>query len=127
MCDYAGIEIPERITGMSVRPVIENPGTVWRKFAVTEIQPFNRFPDIKARSIRTLEYKYTLFSHGEKYEQLFDMKNDPGEMVDLADDPDYQSVIDKHRKLLENWMHKTNDDFRQLSTRPFSLEGQPLY
>lgn len=127
LCDYAGLDIPERITGMSVRPVIENPEAEWREFAVTEIQPFNRLPDIKARSIRTLQFKYTLFSHGEKHEQLFDMANDPGEIVDLADNPDYQSILEEHRDLLNNWMIKTNDDFRQLSARPFSMEGQRFY
>ena len=127
MCDYAGIAIPERITGMSIKPVIDDPEAGWREFAVTEIQPFNRFPDIKARSIRTLQYKYTLFSHGQKYEQLFDMTNDPGEMTDLADDPEYQAVLDEHRALLEKWMKGVNDDFRQLSMRPFSLDGQALY
>ena len=127
ICDYAGIAIPERITGRSVRPIIDNPEADWREFAVTEIQPFNRFPDIKVRSIRTLQYKYNLFSHGKKHEQLFDMINDPGEMADLADDPDFQALVEEHRKLLQQWMTETNDDFRQLSKRPFSLEGQNLY
>jgi len=127
MCDYAGIVIPERITGRSVKPIIDNPESDWREFAVTEVQPFNRFPDIKVRSIRTLQYKYNLFSHGEKYEQLFDMINDPGEMVDLADHPDFHQVLMEHRELLQQWMKETNDDFRQLSKQPFSLEGQRLY
>ncbi|MFO7933446.1 MAG: sulfatase-like hydrolase/transferase [Bacteroidales bacterium] len=127
LCDYAGIPIPHRITGMSVKPIIDDPDTEWRKFAVTELQPFNRFPDIKARSIRTLQYKYTLFSHGEKYEQMFDMQNDPGEMNDLASDPGYQDVLEEHRELLNRWMRQTNDDFRQLSMQPFTLEGQKLY
>jgi len=127
LCDYAGIEIPSRITGSSVRPIIEDPEAEWRKFAVTEIQPFNRLPDIKVRSIRTLQYKYSLFSHGEKNEQLFDMINDPGEMIDLADNPDYLAVKEDHKKMLELWMTETNDDFRELSKRPFSLEGVPFY
>ncbi|GAI06083.1 unnamed protein product, partial [marine sediment metagenome] len=56
-----------------------------------------------------------------------DMIDDPGEMADLADNPDFQEVMEKHRKLLQEWMTETNDDFRQFSKRPFSLEGQNLY
>ncbi|NOR76221.1 MAG: sulfatase-like hydrolase/transferase, partial [Draconibacterium sp.] len=42
-------------------------------------------------------------------EELYDLKNDPDEINNLANNPKYAKELDKHRKILENWIKETDD------------------
>ena len=44
-------------------------------------------------------------------EQLFDIENDPSEVYDVADNPEYQEVLLDCRRKLENWQRMTNDQW----------------
>jgi len=41
--------------------------------------------------------------YGDPIEQLFDMETDPGETKNLAGESRYASVLEDHRKLLQDW------------------------
>jgi uncharacterized sulfatase len=42
-------------------------------------------------------------------EELYDLKNDPHEINNLAQNPDYKSILTKLRSTLDNWIQKTDD------------------
>lgn len=42
-------------------------------------------------------------------EELYDLKEDPYELHNLALDPDYQQTLIEYRQLLNDWMKETND------------------
>ncbi|AKJ65426.1 sulfatase [Kiritimatiella glycovorans] len=42
-------------------------------------------------------------------EELYDLRNDPYEMHNLADDPECREVRDRFRKALDAWMERTGD------------------
>jgi N-sulfoglucosamine sulfohydrolase len=44
-------------------------------------------------------------------EQLFDIENDPNEIVNLAEKPEYQEDLLKCRKMLEDWQRDTADQW----------------
>ena len=111
MCDYAAIEHPANFRGRSIRELIENQATDWRDSIVTELATDPKNPGWKGRMIRTARYKYSLYSKGERNEQLFNLINDPGEMQNLAFEAAMQSVKNKHKKMLLEWMRQTEDDF----------------
>jgi len=108
MCDYAGVQGPQ-MTGMSLKPLIEEPRQPGREFVVSEVVPFRDKLHMQGRMVRTQRYKYVVFSMGKNPEMLFDMKNDSGETRNLAYDPDMRRVVVQHRTMLEGWMTKTND------------------
>lgn len=111
MCDYAGIKAPGNIRGESLRDIIEKPNSKGHDFVVTELAPDTMNHDFKARMLRTSRYKYIAFSHGKNNEQLFDLKNDPGETKNLARDSSMKTVLNGHRNLLSRWVTETNDNF----------------
>ena len=43
-------------------------------------------------------------------EELYDLKEDPFELHNLAKDPAYQKTLQKFRSVLDNWMERTGDD-----------------
>jgi len=42
-------------------------------------------------------------------EELYDLKNDPFEINNLAENAKYKSELEKHRKILDNWIKETDD------------------
>ncbi len=59
--------------------------------------------------MRTAQYKYNVYSHGARNEQLFDLKHDPGETQNLAYEPTMQDMVRGHRARLRDWMQMTED------------------
>ncbi len=51
--------------------------------------------------IRNHEWKYIL--HEKFRPQLYDMKNDPEELLDLGDSPEYTSVRNEMNEKIFNW------------------------
>lgn len=62
-------------------------------------------------------------------EELYDLNDDPYELNNLADDPDYQEVLTQYRQLLMSWMSDSNDlgrvDERSLIERWLVKGEQP--
>lgn len=113
-CDYAEIDPPEGMRGLSVRSLVEGRPVKWRNEVVSECDLHRQYGlsgGVFGRMLRTDRYKYIAYSAGKLREQLFDMKKDPGEMNNLAVDPAYQSVLEDHRKRLALRIRETNDFF----------------
>jgi arylsulfatase A-like enzyme len=113
LCDYAGIEPPEGLLGRSVRPLAEGrEPDLWRDDVVVESQA--------GRMVRTDRYKYVVYETGARREQLTDLVEDPGEMVNLAENPKYRDVLIEHRKRLRRWVDATGDEI----AKPYVPGGQ---
>ena len=108
VCDYAGIDTPERVQGLSVRPLAEGKNVPWRDHAYIESNYWGR-------AIVTERYKYVTEYKPKAVEdfcppgpdaeqlglaQLFDRHDDPGETNNLAEDTAYGKVIESCREKL---------------------------
>ena len=102
LCDYAAAEPPAGLPGRSLRPLLEaGAGADWRDFLVVESR--------HGRMVRTDRFKYSLYESGARREMLTDLRNDPGEMVNLAEDPDFRELLETHRGLLREWVRAQGD------------------
>lgn len=95
LCDYAGIGPPANVRGLSLRPLLEGRPIGWRDYLVCEWRE-------EGRIVRTAQYKFISYGSEPKV-QLFDMRQDPWEMTNLAGDTRFTGIIEQHRKLLEAW------------------------
>ena len=50
-----------------------------------------------------------LLSPKRAKEELYDLKNDPWELNNLADDPGHSKTLQKMRKILNRWIRDTGD------------------
>ncbi|MFQ6035855.1 MAG: sulfatase [Sedimentisphaerales bacterium] len=96
LCDYAGIKAPANMRGVSLRALLEGNGGLSRDFIVSEVSSNT------GRMVRTERYKYVTYK-GDSVDQLFDMRNDPGETKNLAISLQYASTVKEHQKLLKDW------------------------
>lgn len=105
ICDWTGAQKPQNTAGKSFRKIVEegNPQSPHQEYVITE----TRFDGSKTRGwvVRSENYKYVLYDKGRNREQLFDMKNDRGEMRNLVMENTYNKVLQMHRDILEKWMN----------------------
>ncbi|MFC1635469.1 sulfatase [Planctomycetota bacterium] len=91
ICDYAGAPpIPKTTIARSWRPVLEGKAGTWRDHVICETS-------IGSLSVcvRDLRFKSIIYPNKTR---LYDIKNDPLETKDLADDPEYTAVRKRHRE-----------------------------
>ena len=94
LCELAGLEYPENISGKSMVPVLNNPRKKIRKDAFTQTV-FDGY------SVITDRYRYIRWGEGgEGLVELYDIRNDPGEMINLAGREKYERVMKKMDKRL---------------------------
>lgn len=105
-CEMAGVEAPPGLPGLSLVPGLVGEELAPREavFCQTEFCTFAGSFGYKGRMARTNAFKYVVYSEGANREQLFDIQADPGEMRNLATDPDpaLQEVLLRHRQLVRN-------------------------
>lgn len=83
LADLAGLPLPpgQKLTGRSLRPLLEKPDAPWEGRAVTQIL---RPSGVMGRSVRTEHWRYTEWNGGEKGRELYDIQTDPFEFVNKA-------------------------------------------
>lgn len=103
LCDYAGISIPDYLLGGSLRSLVEKgESDVRRPYVVAE--------NNTGRMLRTSRFKYCVYRTGNIRESLVDLDEDPGEMHNLAGNPEYKDVLNRHRKYLLEWIAESKDE-----------------
>ncbi|NQT40141.1 MAG: sulfatase-like hydrolase/transferase [Planctomycetes bacterium] len=103
MCDFAGIDPPEGLPGRSLRSLAQGqPVDVWREQLFVEGQ--------FGRMLRTARFKYSIHESGQHREQLIDLDTDPGEMTNLAGDPQYRETLDEHRQRMSRQVKEIGDE-----------------
>lgn len=95
LCDFAGVEAPPDMRGRSLRPMLEGRTQEWREFIVSEC-------NISGRMLRTPEYKLVAYKD-DPVIQLFDMRADPWEMNNLAEDAHHAGTVSDLQKRLADW------------------------
>ena len=106
LLDYAGCDVPEDVSGRSLRPlldIIEPAGSEsppWRDRFVAEFEPSfpGRFPSVLA--LRTKDWKLITYPDHPAWTELFDLRSDPREATDLAQDPNYGETLGILRRSL---------------------------
>lgn len=83
LCELAEIQTPEHVEGKSMVTLLSDPEQDWRQMAYTK---FN-----KGISVVSSHYSYTEWSSAQR--MLFDLKEDPGENINIAEDPNYKEVV----------------------------------
>ena len=92
--DLAGVKAPTSYQGTSLVPLLNNNTDVtWRKeFFFEHMYQPSRVSIPPTVGIRTEQWKYVDFYKND-FQQLYDLKNDPDENVNLANSPEHQTII----------------------------------
>jgi arylsulfatase A-like enzyme len=101
--DFAGIKSPVSYQGESLKPYLNRPAySLHRDFIL--IEHLWKLPDIpSSEGIRTKDWKYFRYRFINAPEELYDLKNDPLETKNLAQEQSHQKIL---RKLRDKFTQK---------------------
>ena len=87
LTDLCRLPEPEALEGVSLRPLLEDPGLEWERPALMTFGRGNH-------SVRSERYRYIRYANGE--EEFYDHASDPNEWTNLAGSPDHAELIAVH-------------------------------
>ena len=119
VCDYAGVAPdPGRYRGRSLRPVAEGRQTTLHDEVFVEtLLPG---PGMRGWCVVGPRYKYVLYQWGRNREALYDLQDDPGEMVNLAVDRRYEAELNRLRRAMYDWGVRIGDPKLVRNLRPWA-------
>ncbi|GGK27430.1 acetylglucosamine-6-sulfatase [Yeosuana aromativorans] len=104
--DLAGIKAPDYMQGASMVPLFDTQkdDKDWRKAFMFEYYVDDAYPYAGPNmlAIRTEKYKLVDDFLSDDIDELYDLENDPGEMHNLINDPEYDSIEKDLREKLED-------------------------
>jgi arylsulfatase A-like enzyme len=126
-CDLAGAERPATFAGHSLAPWLANepPGQehpIAQREDTFAVYYGNQFGLYSQRMVRNRRWKYVWNATAE--DELYDLVNDPGELVNLAQRSDHAEPLAQLRSRLVAWMEATQDRLLNPWTRTQLLTGR---
>jgi iduronate 2-sulfatase len=115
LCDLAGLPLPAGLEGASMAPLLDEPDRPWKTAVFSQYPrpvrssaPGSKTePDDKmGYSMRTNRYRYVEWRYVAQPDriaghELYDHQGDPGENVNLADDPTQADLIRRLQEQLQ--------------------------
>ena len=119
-CEVAGMPVPETFRGKSLLPLLADQQDNGRQ-DIFSMYHGNQFGLYSQRMVRDCRWKYVWNATAE--DELYDLQSDPGELHNLAIDPDYEDELTRLRHRLVDWMEEIDDKLLNQWTRMQLLEG----
>lgn len=94
LAEACQFELPERLEGTSLVPLLKDPARPWKKAA------FSVRKSARNVSARTERWRYTQWGEGGTQE-LYDHQSDPQELRNLAGSPEHQAVVEEMRQVIK--------------------------
>ena len=92
LCELTGIDPPKHLEGKSLVPLMKNPNKLGKKAAFSKWR--------NGTSVTTTEFSFTKWDNNQK--MLFDLKKDPQENENIAENPIYMEKVEELSELIEN-------------------------
>jgi arylsulfatase A-like enzyme len=111
--DYAGLKIPNSWHGKSLKPVVDSGDLGFERDTVLieHIWEFESIPP--SEGVRTKDWKYFRYMNDQSLEELYNLKEDPQEIKNLAKNPKYKSKLVAFRKKTDELINKYSDSFSE--------------
>lgn len=109
--DYAGVEVPEDMQGLSFRKLVKDEVSEWRDAIYYTYYEYPSIHMVKRHyGVRTDRYKLIHFYYDIDEWELYDLQEDPHEMTNLYDDPEYAEVRQMMHERLSELREKYGDN-----------------
>ncbi len=103
VCELAGVPTPESVDSESLVSLMTGDEDSLRPSVYSAYKGIHRM--VRDDRHKLIEYSVD----GKRTTQLFDVSDDPWELDNLADDPEYAGDVERLRKELAEWMEREED------------------
>ena len=111
LLDAAGMKFTRnQVDGQSILPLVTGKPVKWREDLMSETQGHGYGEDVMARVIRYKNWKYVITK--DDLEELYDLEKDVFELHNLAENSEFQNVLEDMRARLAKWQRETGDPFK---------------
>jgi len=125
--DLAGIKVPPAMQGRSLLPLAAGKQVKDWRTAFLYTYWRDLIPAIpRITAVRTMDKLYVHYPDGDSINELYDLTNDPGEMHNLAQLPEYAPLLKKMQKKLADVMAEAEYQAVVPRPHPEDLAGYPL-
>jgi len=126
LLDYAGVEIPKDIQGISFRKLVSGETGEWRDAVYYTYYEYPSTHMVKRHyGVATERYKLLHFYYDIDEWEMYDLETDPKEMTNIYEDPAYSKVREMlHKRLQELREHYGDSDELNEKHLRASLEHQ---
>jgi iduronate 2-sulfatase len=103
LCDLAALPRPTHLQGRSLVPQLDDPKAPGAAAAFQVYPRGSKFGPLLGHAVRTDRWRYVEWRKEDgtaAARELYDLQNDPGETVNVADQPAQAATIEQHAALL---------------------------
>jgi len=115
---------PATFAGQSVLALLEGPASAGARPDIFTTYHGNQMGLYSQRMVRDRRWKYIWNATAE--DELYDLRTDPGELINLAADPTYGAEATRLRWRVLDWMEKTGDRLLNPWIRQQLTHGQKV-
>ncbi len=120
LLEVAGIEAPESFVGQNLIDIANGKAEprkdIFSQYFGGETGAYSQ------RMVRDYRFKYVY--NPTAFDEFYDLENDPGEIINLIDDPAMQDEIKRMKRRLWDWMGDISDPLRRKWIEVDLLGGQ---
>lgn len=123
LCELAGQDAPEAFQGRSLAPALKGQPRQPRS-DVLAMYHGNQFGLFTQRMVRNRQWKYVW--NATDRDELYDLENDPAELVNRAAQDSSREVLAQMRRRLHQWMVETGDPLNNAWIRRQLLQNRKV-
>ncbi len=110
LLELAGVEIPKHMQGHSLVPLAKGQSAQWRKQWLYHYYEFPGYQEVRPhRGVRTERYKFIHYYQSPEEFELYDLKEDPGELHNLYGDSRHAALLQDMKNRLSELRHQMGD------------------
>jgi alpha-L-rhamnosidase len=116
MADLADVKQPKNWHGKSLYPMISGTEKSMKRDTVLieHLWEFDKIPP--SEGVRTKDWKYFRYVNDKSFEELYDLKNDSQETINLAKNEKYYNTLQNLRTKTEQLINKYKDPYSGIPT-----------
>lgn len=98
LAELCGVKTPANVQGQSLAPLLKNPASTGRGWALTQVMRGGGAGGAKrffGYSLRTARWRYTEWDEGNRGRELYDHDADPHELTNLSNAPAHTTTIEE--------------------------------
>ena len=109
LSELCSVPAPENLQGQSLVPMLKDGSAAGRGWSLTQVTRGGgpKRPRFFGYSLRTPDWRYTEWDEGNQGRELYDHRNDPRELTNLAVDPAHEPTLTQLGKQLHEAVRAT--------------------
>jgi arylsulfatase A-like enzyme len=113
LAELTGLTPPDDLEGLSLTPLFSKPDRVWKEAAFSQFNRGGKNAETLGRTVRTKDFRYTAWIEANTgkmvAQELYDHRNDPNELVNVASDASYKAELARHEALRKSGWRAVRD------------------